>query len=52
MSKTYILDIKGICIEEDEIKNTTIHICRNGEWCEIPLDQDDIVQVKESDNER
>ena len=52
MSKTYILDIKGICIEEDEIENTTIHICRNGEWCEIPWDKDDIVQVKESDNER
>ena len=51
MSKTYILDITGICVEEDEIENTTIHICRNGEWCEIPFDQDDIVQVKESDNE-
>jgi len=52
MSKTYTLDITGICVEEDEIENTTIHICRNGEWCEIPWDKDDIVQVKESDNER
>ena len=52
MSKTYILDITGICVEEDEIENTTIHICRNGEWCEIPWDKDDIVKVEESDNER
>ena len=50
-SKTYILDITGVCIEEDEIEDTTIHICRNGEWCEIPWDKDDIVEVEESDNE-
>ena len=47
MSKTYTLDITGICVEEDEIENTTIHICRNGEWCEIPWDMEDIVKVKE-----
>jgi hypothetical protein len=35
MSKTYILSLEGICVGEDEIENTTIHICRNGEWCEI-----------------
>ena len=43
MNKTFILEIKGICIEEDEIEDTTIHICRKGEWCEIPFDKDDIV---------
>ena len=42
MSKTYILSLEGICVGEDEIENTTIHICRNGEWCEIPFDIDDI----------
>ena len=41
--KTYLLDITGICVEEDEIENTTIHVCRNGEWCEIPWDKSDIV---------
>tara|TARA_R100000781_G_scaffold107711_1_gene72019 strand:+ start:317 stop:541 length:225 start_codon:yes stop_codon:yes gene_type:complete len=41
--KTYLLDITGICVEEDEIENTTIHVCRNGEWCEIPWDKNDIV---------
>ncbi len=53
MSKIYTLDITGICVEEDEIENTTIHICRNGEWCEIPWDMEDIVKVTEisDDNE-
>ena len=51
MSKTYILDIKGICIEEDEFENTTIHICRNGEWCEIPFDKDDIVEIEENEDD-
>jgi len=51
MSKTYILDITGICVEEDEIENTTIHICRNGEWCEISWDKDDIVEVEENKND-
>ena len=45
--KTYILDITGICIEKDEIENTTIHICRNGEWCEIPFGEDDIVRYED-----
>lgn len=51
MSKTYILNIKGVCVEEDEIENTTIHICRNGEWCEIPWNKDDIVSIEENENE-
>jgi hypothetical protein len=51
MSKTYILDIKGICIDEDEFENTTIHICRNGEWCEIPFNKDDIVEIEENEDE-
>jgi len=45
--KTYLLDITGICVEEDEIENTTIHVCRNGEWCEIPWDKSDIVGTLE-----
>jgi len=51
MSKTYILDIKGVCVEEDEIENTTIHICRNGQWCEIPWNKDDIVSIKKNEDE-
>jgi hypothetical protein len=52
MSKTYILSLEGICVGEDEIENTTIHICRNGEWCEIPFDIDDIVSIEENEDER
>ena len=48
--KTYILDITGICVEKDEIENTTIHICRDGEWCEIPFNEDDIVNIEEQMN--
>ena len=47
MSKTYIIAIDGICVEEEEIYNTTIHICRNGEWSEIPFDKDDITVIEE-----
>ena len=50
--KTYLLDITGICVEEDEIENTTIHVCRNGEWCEIPWEKSDIVgTLEEASNE-
>ena len=52
MSKTYILSLEGICVGEDEIENTTIHICRNGEWCEIPFDIDDIVSIEENEDEQ
>ena len=51
MSRTYIVSLEGICIGEDEIENTTIHICRNGEWCEIPFDKDDIVSIEENEDE-
>jgi len=50
MSKTYIIAIDGICVEEGEIDNTTIHICRNGEWSEIPFDKDDITAIEEEKN--
>ena len=52
MSKTYIIAIDGICVEEDEIDNTTIHICRNGEWSEIPFDKDDITAIKETNENK
>tara|TARA_R100001244_G_scaffold14238_1_gene15788 strand:+ start:351 stop:554 length:204 start_codon:yes stop_codon:yes gene_type:complete len=44
--KTYIVDIKGVVIDADDWDNTTVHINRNGEWCEIPFDKDDIVETK------
>jgi len=45
--KTYIIDVKGVVIDADDWDNTTIHIDRNGEWCEIPFNKDDIVETKE-----
>ncbi len=51
MSKTYIIAIDGICIGEDEIDKTTIHICRNGEWCEIPWNKNDIVSIEETEDD-
>ena len=47
LMKTYIVDIKGVVIDADDWDNTTIHIDRNGEWCEIPFNKDDIVETKE-----
>ena len=32
--KTFLVDVTGVVIAEDEWDNTTIHITRDGEWCE------------------
>ena len=42
-----IVDINGVVIDADDWDNTTVHINRNGEWCEIPFNKDDIVETKE-----
>ena len=47
--KEIIVDIKGVVIDADDWDNTTVHINRNGEWCEIPFDKDDIVETKEEE---
>ena len=47
--RTYIVDIKGVVIDAENWDNTTVHINRNGEWCEIPFDKDDIVETKEEE---
>ena len=47
INKTYILNLDGIIIEDTEIENTTIHICRNGEWCEIPFDKNELEEVND-----
>ena len=45
--KTYIVDIKGVIIDADDWDNTTVHINRNGDWCEIEFDKNDIVSRSE-----
>ena len=45
--KTYIVDIKGVVIDADDWDNTTVHINRNGEWCELEFDKDDVVKIME-----
>tara|TARA_R110000803_G_scaffold83052_1_gene149237 strand:- start:920 stop:1069 length:150 start_codon:yes stop_codon:yes gene_type:complete len=45
--KTHIVNIKGVVIDADDWDNTTIHINRNGEWCELEFDKDDIVETTE-----
>tara|TARA_B100000809_G_C14671792_1_gene363522 strand:- start:337 stop:513 length:177 start_codon:yes stop_codon:yes gene_type:complete len=45
--KTFLIDITGVVIEEDEWDNTFIHISRDGEWCELPFDKEDIVETIE-----
>ena len=47
--KVFVVDIKGVCILESEWDNTTVHINRNGEWCELEFDKDDIVETKEDE---
>jgi len=44
-----IVDIKGVVIDADDWDNTTVHINRNGEWCEIPFDKEDIVKIMEDE---
>ena len=45
--KQYIVDIKGVCILEDEWDKTTIHIVRCRECCELEIDKSDIVKTEE-----
>jgi len=45
--KQYIVDIKGVCILEDEWENTHITITRNGIADTIEFDKSDIVKTEE-----
>ncbi len=45
--KEYIVDIKGVCILEDEWNNTHITITRNGISDTLEFDKSDIVETKE-----
>ena len=45
--KQYIVDIKGVCILEDEWNNTQITITRNGISDTIEFDKSDIVKTEE-----
>ena len=49
MIKTYIVNITGVVIDADDWDNTTIHINRNGEWCEIEFYKEDIVETREEE---
>ena len=51
MIKTYIVNITGVVIDADDWDNTTIHINRNGEWCEIEFDKDDIIETREDNDD-
>jgi len=45
--KQYIVDIKGICILEDEWEDAKITITRNGIADTIEFDKSDIVKTEE-----
>ena len=45
--KQYTVDIKGVCILEDEWENTKITITRNGIADTIEFDKSDIVETEE-----
>ena len=45
--KEYVVDIKGICILEDEWKDTFIMIHRNGIGSTLEFDKSDIVKTIE-----
>ena len=45
--KQYIVDIKGICILEDEWEDAKITITRNGIADTIEFDKSDIVETEE-----
>ena len=47
--KQYIVDIKGICILEDEWEDAKITITRNGIADTIEFDKSDIVKTEEID---
>ena len=48
--KQYIVDIKGVCILEDEWNNTQITITRNGICDTIEFDKSDIVKIEEQED--
>ena len=50
--KTYVVDVKGVCISEDEWDKTTIHIVRGREWCELEFDKSDIVETEEIEDDK
>ena len=50
--KQYIVDLKGICILEDELKNTEITITRNGISDTIEFDKSDIVETEEIEDDK
>jgi len=50
--KQYIVDLKGICILEDEWENTEITIIRNGISDTIKFDKSDIVETEEIKDEK
>jgi len=45
--KQYIVDIKGVCILEDEWEDAKITITRNGIADTIEFDKSDIVETEE-----
>ena len=47
--KEYTVDIKGVCILEDEWENTHITITRNGISDTLEFDKSDIVETKENE---
>tara|TARA_R100001244_G_scaffold130129_1_gene102035 strand:- start:912 stop:1097 length:186 start_codon:yes stop_codon:yes gene_type:complete len=49
--KQYIVDIKGVCILEDEWENTHITITRNGIADTIEFDKSDIVKTEKVEEE-
>ena len=49
--KEYVVDIKGVCILEDEWENTKITITRNGIDSTLEFDKSDIVKTEEEEEE-
>ena len=49
--KQYIIDLKGVCILEDEWENTHITISRNGIADTIEFDKSDIVKTEKVEEE-
>ena len=50
--KQYTIDVKGICILEDEWENTEITITRDGISNTIEFDKSDIVETEEIKDEK
>ena len=49
--KEYVVDIKGVCILEDEWENTKVTITRNGIDSTLEFDKSDIVKTEEVEEE-